>query len=212
MTNVAITPADLDRLEEFVPEKPARFLAKALRRGLTVRQHTNTSVTGGLGWTIESPNPIDDWQLWLYFQGGSRGGTLTISRYTPSTTRKSNTTKLTQQMAGVTIDDMGDALDRHNARIAEAEAAMRQVGAELDGATVTLPGVVPVSGDVSLAKEALAALKANGKFAIRAAARGTIPRNTPAKVRHALVRRGLAQVSGGALTDLGKAVRSLITA
>lgn len=203
------------RLFELTPEKPKRFLEKALRRGLTVRLHGTT--TDATGWTIESTNPIDDWQLWLYFQPGARGGKLTISRYTPTTTTRSNTKKLTQREASITIDDMGDALDRHNAR--EADKARRDAhAADLDAAVATRPALdtVPASDvDSETFAQAVtlaASLKANGLFAIRVAHRGAIPRNTPGKVRAALVNRGLAHVAGGTLTDLGRAVRSLIIA
>jgi hypothetical protein len=231
MTNASRISVTADsQLLAAVHSKPRPFLERALKRGLTVWQHTNTSAVRGQGWTIESANPIDDWQLWLYFIPGKRGGRLTITRYYLSAgLGKSVTVKLTQAQARVTIDDMGDALDRHHerqARIDQAEAAMRQLGSELDGAVVpdapaapspTAPSAavqavkeVPLSGETSLAKEALVGLKANARFALRAAHRGTIPQNTPTKVRHVLVRRGLADVAGGALTELGREVRKLI--
>jgi hypothetical protein len=237
MTNILMT-ADSNHVA-LAPEKARRFLTKALDRGLTVRLHTNTSVVGALGWTIESPNPIDDWELWLYFTPGSRGGSLKIHRYIPATSGKAAPTKLTFAMTGIAIDDMGDALDRHHARqAAHAEQAAFDARRDAHAADLSTthqamtvvravdagnaaqaaavqavkatPAVQPDPGVQAQAAAILAALKANARFAIRAAHRGTLPRNTPTKVRGALVRRGLAGVAGGALTDLGRAVRVLI--
>lgn len=220
-TNVSrlrVTP-DSDLLA-LAPEKPRRFLDKALRRGLTVWQSTNASVTGGQAWTIESANPIDDWQLWLYFQAGARGGRLTITRYTPSVSGRLASVKLTQAMAGIAIDDMGDSLDRHNARVAQAQSAMRQLGSELDGAIVPdapatsarLSAVRAVKAAPALieARAALDSLKVNGRFALRMARTGAIPRTTTGTVRAALANRDLVSQAGGVLTDLGRAVRELI--
>jgi hypothetical protein len=235
MTDASRIPVTLDgTLLALAPAKVQPYLTKALKRGLTVWQNT-TITPGHLGYTIASSNPIDDWQLWLYFTAGARTGSLTINRYDPwSTAKKTKTTKLTHQMAAITIDGMGDALDRHNARVAQAEDALRQVGDELDGKVITLDSatVATATGDAArraavravqaapapnadpdaqaLAVAALGSLKANAKFALRAARAGALPHNIPGKVRHALVRRGLVAVAGGMLTDVGRVARSMI--
>lgn len=192
-------------LFELTPEKPRHFLEKALKRGLTVRVHGNTSVTGALSWTIESGNPIDDWQLWLYFQPSARGGRLTINRYTPGT-QKSTSKQLTHQVAGITIDDMGDALDRHHAREAakreEAAFQARRDAHATDLDTAANPEAATVLGT----------LKVNGRFALRMARNGAIPRTTTGTVRQALINRGLVSPAGGILTDLGRATRALVLA
>jgi hypothetical protein len=219
------------------PAKVAPFVFRALSRGLVAVQ-TDSDVDGGSSYSIMSTNPIDDWRLWIHFTPGRNGGRLNLVRYMPNPPKgRSTTAKLTIPQAFIQIDEMGEGLDRHNARVAQAEAALRQVGQELDGAAIST-GVVtasvpsaPTSGVVrhnavrelkaapavdsdaatrAEAQAVLGTLRANARFAVRAAHRGTIPRNTPAKVRHALVRRGLAGVAGGALTDLGRAVHQLI--
>lgn len=207
-------------LSALAPAKVQPWLNRALERNLTVWQ--NTTLRDTQGWTIESPNPVDDWQLWLFFEPSTRGGRLTITRYTPSITRKANSTKLTRVQASVTIDNMGDGLDRYHEReaakarrnahaaaptIAEAEAALRQVGRELDGA-VLAPEVTPATADTQ-ARETLSTLRVNGRFAIRMARTGAIPRSTTGTVRLALVNRDLVSPSG-VLTGLGREVRKLI--
>jgi len=228
MTNASRLPVTLDsNLYALAPEKVKNFLYKALNRGLTVWQSTNTTITVGTGWTIASPdNPIDDWQLWLYFIPGSRGGSLRITRYLPRSTKRSPTTKITYRMAGIVIDDMGDALDRHRDREAKkataqaatvvqaVESANTARAAAVQELKATPPAAVDmVDADTqALAVAAVGSLKANGKFAIRTARNGRIWANTPAKVRTALVNRGLVHVSGGMLTELGRVVRSLMIA
>lgn len=210
------------------PNKPRRFLEKALARGLSVVQ-TDTA-TGTASYSIASPNPVDDWRLWIHYTAGHNGGRLNLVRYTPNAPKGRPTTKkLTIMGANILIDDMGDSLDRHNARVAQAEAALRQVGRELDGTVVDVPAsprnaavrelkaTQPVLADetaaallVAEAHEKLATLKVNGRFAIRMAKTGAIPRSTTGTVRQALLNRDLVTPAGGVLTDLGKAVRELI--
>jgi len=215
MTNAARIPVTLDSdLLALAPAKVQPFLTRALDRGLTVWQNTTTT-PGHSGWTIESTNPIDTWQLWLYFTAGTRTGTLTISRYAPDVADQSKATRRqTQAQARVVIDDMGDALDRHNARrdahdldTATAGGPHREAAVRAVKATTA---TAPDADTQALAVVALGSLKANGRFAIRAASRGMLPRNVPTKVRHALVRRGLVAVAGGMLTDVGRVARWMI--
>lgn len=212
MTNINVT-LDSNMLE-LAPEKPREFLRRALDRGLTVKEHPAAGVVQALGWTIESPdNPIDDWQLWLYFTPGSRGGSLKIHRYIPATSGKAAPAKLTMAMARVTIDGMADALDRHRAR----EAARDAHAADLNATAQRFPARPRTAAHVDTnqnpggkAAVAVQTLKGNGKFALRMARNGAIPPATTGTVRRALVNRGLVSQAGGMLTDLGRMARDLI--
>lgn len=217
------------------PAKVQPFLTRAHDRGLTIDKDD-------VSYAITSPNPIDDWAVWLYYTAGPNGGRLTIRRYIPGHGHtKDKNHKITRQMAQVTIDMMAEALDRHRARennkiltnvgqpvdksgpgvilptIADQPPAPKPILAQYSSATVAkVTGTVPVRvPTVALAQPAetpdpapvLAGLRANGRFAIRAARHGHIQRNTPAKVVSALINRGLIQAGGYMLTDLGRAAR-----
>lgn len=233
---LTITTDNIDTLH--VPAKVRPFLDRALRRGLTVQQITFAGRTEGRSnYIVSSTNPIDDWELWLYHTSGRNGGRLDLTRYAPRPAgyrgrARSDTTKLTRQMAGITIDDMADALDRHNTRqgatsagqhtgerlAADTRQAMTVVRAVDAGNAAREAGVQAVKAPVTdpdtqaLAVAAVATLKANARFALRVARNGRIWANTPGKVRTALINRGLVHASGGMLTDVGRVVRELITA
>lgn len=196
------------------PAKVQKFLTRAHDRGLTVGRDE-------VSYSITSPNPIDDWALWLYFTDGANGGTLTIRRYIPGHgAQKDKNHKVTRQMAIVTIDGMADALDRHNAHQANVVAQRMGLIEDSEGwnadqnaapASPRVPTVAfaPAPADQPMPAEAeaelvLSGLRANGRFAIRVARHGHIQPNTSAKVRQALVTRGLVHAAGGALTDLGR--------
>jgi len=101
------------------PAKVAPFLKKAEERGLTI-----TMTENGQSYRISSPNPIDDWELWIYYTPGHNGGRCNIYQYVPInqfSKRKRPDTKVTRRMARIVLDNMGDALDRHH----EREAARR---------------------------------------------------------------------------------------
>lgn len=209
------------------PAKVQRFVRTAHDRGL------NVSLDGST-YTVSSPNPIDEFQLWLHFAPGANGGRLTATLYTPSNKRP--TKKLTQQNALYWIHDMADALDRHNARQAATDAAAvrdddlndtasvpsRNVKAQRTAHAADLSAAVsnaqaatgaqPVNDLAVEAQAVLSALKVNGRFALRMARTGTIPRTTAGTVRQALVNRDLVSPAGGTLTALGKAVRQLVMA
>lgn len=222
---IITTPDSFDTLG--VPAKVRPFLAKAIQRGLTVKHVAARE--GQSNYTIDSVNPIDDWSIWLYHTAGRNGGVLDLVRYTPIVTggRRKPAKKITRVEASIAIDDMGDALDRHHAR--EAAGRTAQFNAQRDAHADDLNAAVtqfptrprtkdPVDtnqnpdGKRELAQTVLAGLRANARFALRIAQGGRIPTNTPAKVRGALVNRGLVVAAGGVLTDLGRVARSLVVA
>lgn len=95
------------------PTKVAPFLHRALDRKLNVTQD-------GRGYRISSPNPIDQFEVWLFYTSGRNGGRLNIFQYGGPRNigrRKSTSWRITTRMARIVIDDMGDALDRHIARM-----------------------------------------------------------------------------------------------
>lgn len=202
---------------ENLPEKVRRFTDKAVARGLKVRtpsvngqpRPTAEGVTAVL---IHSLNPIDDFELWINHTAGANGGRLNLTLYTPS--KKGKTTKkLTRADTFAWINEMGDALDRHFEREAakKTEPAVTPSAARQSAVQAVKAATVPEI-DASAVNAVLSTLKVNGRFALRMARTGAIPRTTTGTVRQALVDRGLVSPAGGLLTNLGKLARAAVMA
>ncbi len=135
-----------------VPAKIQSWIDRAAKLGLTVEsgQIEGTDIRT---WTVASPNPIDGYELWLYFTPGRNGGRLGITHYHGVTGGRHNRTRPTQKMARIIMGEMGESLQRHLQRQARAiaeEAAVLAVTTSAD--------------DLRAALQEMAKLKATGPY------------------------------------------------
>lgn len=135
------------RIVADVPAKVAYYLDRARELGLTVERSEDA---GSLkSWTIASPNPIDNSQVWLYWGPGARGGRLGFTLYYGPNTKTRRNAPL--RYINYTMQTMSESLQRHHEReaarlveqraataerMAECQAALAEVFAELDGAEI----------------------------------------------------------------------------
>lgn len=104
------------------PAKVQRIIDHAQRQGLTVKREKDA---GDLqAWTIGTPNPIDNTQVWLYYTPGPRGGRLAITIYYGSHTKPKRNAP--RRWAFYTIENMADSLKRHQEREARGIAEEAQ--------------------------------------------------------------------------------------
>jgi hypothetical protein len=135
-----------DHIRADVPTKVAPIIDRAREAGLDVARSEESGTLKS--WTISSPNPVDNTQIWLYWAPAARGGRLGATLYFGSAGTKRNTAL---RMIYITIGSMADSLRRHHdreaarqrvehqhtqERMAEAQAALAQVFTELDGAEI----------------------------------------------------------------------------
>lgn len=135
-----------DHIRADVPAKVAPIIDRAREAGLDVARSEESGTLKS--WTISSPNPVDNTQIWLYWAPAARGGRLGATLYFGSAGTKRNTAL---RMIYITIGSMADSLQRHHdreaarqrvehqhtqERMAEAQAALAQVFTELDCAEI----------------------------------------------------------------------------
>jgi hypothetical protein len=119
-----------------IPLKIQPWLDKAESLGLEVHESERS---GSLrSWTIGTPNPIDNTQVWIYFTDSPRGGRVGFTVYHGSSVRP--TRKATRRFASIAMNDMGESLQRHLAREAAKDAAEEAELAALDPSNPAPPG------------------------------------------------------------------------
>lgn len=125
--------------EKAAPAKVSLYLEKADKLGLEV---TETQRAGAMrSWTISSPNPIDNSQLWVFWTPSARGGRLALTTYWGP---HSKPRRDTRRGAFITLDMMGESLQRHLERqaVKDEEEAQRIAGtltvAEIEAARTDL--------------------------------------------------------------------------
>lgn len=115
--------------EKAVPAKVQPWLDKAVKLGLETKEDEPGVVVRC--WTISSPNPIDESQVWVYWVPGPRGGRVSFTVwYGVSMQRR----KATRRLASAAITEMGESLRRHEAR--EFARETKEQKAELAAALV----------------------------------------------------------------------------
>lgn len=96
------------------PDKIAGLLKIARDSGLTVE--VDPPRGDGFSWTITSPNPVDDTQVWIAWNPGPNGGRVTRTvYYGPGSIMR----KATRNWVRIVLVEMGDSLQRHQ----QSEAA-----------------------------------------------------------------------------------------
>lgn len=105
------------------PDKVTTLIADATAVGLTVtREETRGEMHS---WTISSPNPIDNTQVWLFWTPGQRDGRLALTVYYGPHTGQRRT--VTRRSVRYTLTDMAESLQRHLDREAAKAAAAPKV-------------------------------------------------------------------------------------
>jgi len=194
-----------------IPTRVQALLDVANRLGLSTIDTTTPDVTTVGQFEISSTNPAENRRIWINTSyDGDRPGSTDVLLYNPDRAVSNQhgtryTRKLTQAAAIAAIQSMTPGVT-----VAQAETAMRQVGAELDGARIDVD-----TNDQHEQATALATkLDRKARVALRLVrtqgpAANRVPRATLTKVRRALITRGLATAEG-ILTDLGRAVRTAV--
>lgn len=109
------------------PPKVQHWLDKAADSGLTATEKTATDESIR-SWAISNDSPVDDTELWLYWNAGNQGGRLRIAHYRGprlAGRRTSLAPWVTRRAAAIVLAGMAEAQERHlarQARAAEAEA------------------------------------------------------------------------------------------
>lgn len=105
---------------EEIPLKIQPWLDKATALGLEVSESERS---GSLrSWTVDTPNPIDNTQVWIYWTDSARGGRVGFTVYHGSSVRP--TRKATRRFAAIAMTDMGESLQRHLDREARKAAEL----------------------------------------------------------------------------------------
>lgn len=96
------------------PAKVAPLLDRATAGGLTVKwdDFGLQLETAGI-WTITSPNPVDNTEVWIHWTKGPNGGRLNMRRYYPNLPERQRVVKLTRQGVIIALDMMIRSLARH---------------------------------------------------------------------------------------------------